>query len=332
MNITRPSAPTQQELRWVPQQVREGVFGAQIDDGLYAFLELLTPENENYWGQFKEMNNWVANSRSRGVLSVILRQCYQGTPWPSYSEVEKETGFTSEEYEKFKEDAKIAIRNTQGKIVDVIERNCHGSQHMCTYAFSGQANYIAYITSNKDFSIKNCNFPQVSRSLSSENADPNGVEMSLKNYIKLYSDVLITVGVNLTGETFHNRGISSNPWLAFLNAVNPHRRKFGGFSMILQGLTGAVVAKFFSAKMTMQVKPIGSMQAILSAALRPGDGYIEKSGQQIDLTTLKVSPDNPEGSMNYIKTSALTRIYYGTLAKQNVKKIMTAQLLAGARL
>jgi hypothetical protein len=39
------------------------------------------------------------------------------------------------------------------------------------------------------------------------------------------------------------------------------------------------------------------------------EGYIERKGEKIDLTHLEVSADNSEGKMNYIKISALTRIY-----------------------
>ena len=59
----------------------------------------------------------------------------------------------------------------------------------------------------------------------------------------------------------------------------------------------------------MRVKPVGSMQNLIVKNLQPFEGYIEKNWERIDITDLGVSITATEGYMNYIKTSALVRIY-----------------------
>jgi hypothetical protein len=125
----------------------------------------------------------------------------------------------------------------------------------------------------------------------------------------LYGDILISVGSDFSEkESFHNRGISRNPYWVF-------EEKYSGLSMILHGFTGAVADKFFSEKKIMCVKPIGSMQAIIKNQLLPGEGYIEDKKEKVDITKLEVSANDPEGEMNYIKISALTRIYNQSIGK-----------------
>ena len=63
----------------------------------------------------------------------------------------------------------------------------------------------------------------------------------------------------------------------------------------------------------MHVKPVGSMQCIIKKSLLPGEGYIEYKDEKIDITDLEVSATGVEGQMNYIKISALTRIYNQTI-------------------
>jgi hypothetical protein len=331
VNITNPCTP--KEPRWIPEQIREGVFCSKLDENHYAFLELLTPENEKDWSEFRDMNYFIANNDWRGVFSTMFTPSRQAKPTP-YDELKEATGFTPEEYEQCKEDVRTAIKNTQGKIVKVICGNSIGSHCMHTLAFRDSEkwkHYIAYITTNKNFSIKDHKW----------HPKANGLERTLKNYIKAYGDVVISVGtaIGITEEGAHgflNRGISSNPWLAFLDALHPYRRKWAVLSMILHGFTAAVVAKFFPEKLRLEVRPLGSMQAIICRNLKPGDGYSQPDllelGDRTDLSTLKVSPDAPECDRNYIKTSALTRIYYSSLAKKTVRELMAAQLLAGARL
>lgn len=80
--------------------------------------------------------------------------------------------------------------------------------------------------------------------------------------------------------------------------------------MLPHGFVAAVANQYFAEKSTVKVKPVGSMQLIIQKHLQPGDGYVVKDGQNIDITTLKKAASNdPEGEMNYIQVSALARIY-----------------------
>jgi hypothetical protein len=328
MNIISPNTQPQ-EFKWIPQQIREGVFCAEIEvrgEPLYAFLELLTQENAHYWQQFKIMNTWVAKSSANGLLSGLLTLCEKGKP-PSYTDpaLRKDIGFTDAEYEEFIEEANAAIQKTNGKIVEVIAANSTGSDHMLTGFFADRQGYIAYISKNKDFSIKNCNFPILSESIRPQNPDRKGEERSLKNYIKLYGDILISVGSDFTDPNYiNNRGISRNVWWVFKN-------KYNGLSMLLKGAIGVVTARFFPKKKKMQVKPVGSMQVIIIKELLPGEGYANKGSlenqEKVDLTDLKASPKGGEGPVNHIKISALTRIYLKHVMRE-VKRSIVRQSLS----
>lgn len=273
-----------------PYIIREGVFGATFNNNkepLFLRMELLTEKNTNSWHNFKEMTSWVANNNSRGVLSGLVSLAGK-VNYPKYEDVKEVTGFTKEEYIAFTEKAINLKKKTQNKIVDLLAANSVGSNHMYTGFNPGKLNYIVYISKNRNFSI------QV--------ADMTGKELNLKNFIESYSDILISVGSDFSEEdSFHNRGISRNPYWVF-------EEKYSGLSMLVHGFTGAV-AKYFPKKTFMSVKPVGSMQYIIKKNLLPGEGYLERENKKIDLTTIEVSATDSEGAMNYIKISALTRIY-----------------------
>jgi hypothetical protein len=276
-----------------PYVVRDGVFGATIQkdkEPIYLRMEALTEKNTQDWGRYKQMAGWVANLNSRGTLSGLVRLI--GTPeQPDYESVKEVTGFTEEEYNAFTIKASKLKIKTKDKIVTVLEHNCVGSNHMSTDFEPGKPSYIVYASRNPDFSIQ-----QASSGITDES-------LTLKKFIEVYNDLLISVGSDFSDESsFHNRGISRNPHWVF-------EEKYSGLSMILHGFTGAVAAEYFPEKTLMRVKPVGSMQSLISKSLLPGEGYIERNGEEIDLTTLKVSLSGPQGAMSYIQVSALNRIY-----------------------
>jgi hypothetical protein len=120
---------------------------------------------------------------------------------------------------------------------------------MCTYV-DKKLTYIVYVTKNPDFSIQNA----------------ANKKLNLKNFIESYSDILISVGTDFTAEdSFHNRGISRNPYWVF-------EEKYSGLSMLLHGFTGAVAEMFFPEKKFMKVKPVGIMQCIIKKNLFPNEG------------------------------------------------------------
>ena len=209
--------------------------------------------------------------------------------YPKYDDIKEVTGFTDKEYVDFTEKA-LALKNkTHNKIIELISANSVGINHMCTHFDPESSNFVVYISKNRDFSIPD--------------ADKTMNECTLKNFIELYNDILISVGSDFSKkESFNNRGISRNPYWVF-------EEKYSGLSMLLHGFTGTVADKFFPEKNMMLVKPVGSMQTIIKKHLLPGEGYIESKNEKLDITKLEVLPTDPEGAMNYIEISALTRIY-----------------------
>jgi hypothetical protein len=278
----------------VPYVVRDGVFGATIykdKEPIYLRMEVLTEKNTKDWSRFREMSCWVANANSRGVLSGLVKAA--GTDrHPDYEAIKEVTGFTEEEYAAFTKKAIDLKAKTENKIVTLLEHNSVGANHMPIYFALGSLLYIVYASRNPDFSIQNASAKM-----------PNE-KISFKKFIEAYDDVLITVGSNFSNKDFfHNRGISRNPYWVF-------EEKYSGLSMILHGFTGAVAAQYFPEKKEMRVMPVGSMQYLIKKSLLPGEGHVIKGNdQKIDLTALDVSTSNPEGALNYIKVSALTRIY-----------------------
>lgn len=271
--------------------IKEDIYGATFNkngEDLFFRMELLTEANTKCWARFKEMTCWVANQNSRGVLSGLVSLAGE-IDYPKHKEVEEVTGFTEDEYIIFTEKAIRLKKKTDNKIVKLLEANSVGSNHMCTDFESGKLNYIVYVSKNPSFSI--------------QNADMTGKEINLKNFIESYNDILISVGSDFSKEdSFHNRGISRNPYWVF-------EEKYSGLSMLLHGFSAAVADKYFTEKKLMHVKPVGSMQSIIKKNLAPGEGYIEHDGIRTDITTLDVSYTGPEGKMNHIMISALKRIY-----------------------
>ncbi len=276
----------------MPYVIREGVFGATVhvnEEPLFLRMELLTKKNTNHWNRFKRMSCWIANQNSRGVLSGLVSLAGKAN-YPKYDkEIIDVTGFTNDEYVLLTEKA-IRLKNkTNNKIVDLLNANSVGINHMSTSAEG--LNYVVYISKNRDFSILD------------QGQDVTGEGFTLKNFINSYSDILISVGSNFSGKnSFHNRGVSRNPHWVF-------EEKYAGLSMLLHSLPCVVASRFFPEKEEVHIKPVGSMQSIIKKSLLPGEGYLESGGEKIDLTTIEVLPTDPEGAMNYIKISALIRIY-----------------------
>ncbi len=271
-----------------PALIEKGIYGAAFkyknEETLYLRMELLTEETAKSWVCYKEMANYVANVRGRGVLSGLVKVA--GTEnYPAYEKVKEVTGFTEKEFAIFTEKA-IQLKKRNPKIATVLASNSTGCQHMGTGANGSQ--YIVYVTRNPHSSIKTTN------------------TYTLKNFIDSYSDILISVGSNFSQQkSFHNRGISRNPHWVF-------EEKYAGLSMLLHGFTGAVAAKFFPEKEIMFVRPVGSMQYIIKQNLLLGEGYIEdesNENKKIDITNLETQLNDDEGWGNYIKLSALKRIY-----------------------
>ncbi len=286
--------------------MREGVYGAKVihnNEPIYLRMERITKENTESWNQYRKMSTWVANCHSRDVLSVFL-QMVEDDNVPEYNErLIQVFGFSRDEYQLFTEKAKaLKEKNALDKVRNIIRANSVGMDHMTTAFDPEKENYIVYATTNPDFNI--LGKPEV---------------LTVKNFIDSYNDILISVGADFSkgrassiqNNSFHNRGISRNPWWVF-------EEKYAGLSMLLHGFIGAVAEKYFLEKEYMTVRPIGSMQSIISKNLEKGDGFLHRStGERVDLSQLVVSPKDAEGNTNYIKVSALSRIFNKALVSQS---------------
>lgn len=277
-----------------PSLIREGVYGAsfvQNGEPLFLRMELITQENTHGWVKYREWAVWTAN-KNNGALSALTLLAGQAH-CPNYETIKGVMGFTESEVEELKKKAIQLKEKTNGKIVELLNSNSVGTNHMKTGYWPGKSNYIVYITKNPDFSI--------------QDADKNATERTLKKYFEVYKDILISVGSDFTeSDYFNNRGISRNPYWVF-------EEKYAGLSMLLHGFAAKVAKSYFPGKELMHVSPVGSMQMIISKSLLPGEGFIILNREKIDLTEVSTKPESPEFGMNYIQVTALIRIYDETI-------------------
>ncbi len=275
-----------------PVVISKGVFGATFikdQEPLFARMESITKETDLAWDNYKKYSMWTTNrwnGPSYGVLTKLVMA--RKSAYPGYEEMKDVTGFTAEEHEAFSERVSALKEATQDKITQILEHNATGINFM---NYPQSPDYISYITRDRDFSILKAD----------EYMKKNG--KTLKNFIKAYQDILISVGSNFTAEkSFENRGISRNPhWVV--------EGKYSGLSMILHGFTGAVAERFFPKKEVMHVSPIGTMQVIIIKYLLPNEGYIELESGNKDLVDFEADVWDVENGTNVIKISALVRIY-----------------------
>lgn len=287
------------------------------DGKIYFRMEPLTKENESHWERFKGMSEWVANGSTGGILKILLLKAGR-EDCPAYGEDIKDgTGFTQEEYKNFIQES-IKLKKEKCNIAKLIGKNSIGIGHMETSSEPDTKRYIVYATLNPHFSI------QKSDAIMAQGKN-------LKNFFEAYKDILITVGSDFSNKkkfpimlrneftrfgsdflgekSFHNRGISRNPYWVF-------KGKYAGLSMLLHGFSARVATQHFPMKEYMIVKPTGSMQTIINKSLHAEDAFIFSStGKKEDVITLKTFErfenieDAPESPMNFIKISALTRFF-----------------------
>lgn len=286
-------------------EIQKGIYGATIlrdNEPIYIRMELLTEDNENKWSDFARNTTKIAG-QNIGVLSSLVYWAGR-EEYPTYDDIKESTGFTEKEFVAFTKKTVELKEKIKDKIVKIIKNTSVGSNHMDTNAKSG-GKYIVYATKNPNFSIQNTDTPT-----------------TLKQYFETYQDILIAVGSNFSEiqkkEIFENRGIFRNPYWVL-------EEKYSGLSMLLLEITGAFADQYFPEKTIMKVRPTGSMQSIIQKTLNPGEGYIKGKGLledescKVDITELKVSPDSGEGPIDYIKTSALVRIYNEAIKKSDQK-------------
>lgn len=275
-----------QHISSEPCVIRDGVFGASFKQNgeiLYLRMELVTEENALGWTLFKNISSWIANSNGRGVLSGLVSLAGK-KGYPTFNEIRNVTQFTEQEFTEFTKKCIELKQKTNNVIVELLKATSVGSNHI----FTGINDYIVYITTDANFSIRDINTTQ---------------EFSLKNYINSYQKIIIVMGSNFNDKKyFSNRGIFRNPYWVF-------QQKYSGLSMLLHGFVAVIANKYFLEKEHLRVKPVGSMQSIIQKHLYRGEGYIIQGDKNIDIVDIQVTPDDPEGSLNYIQINALLRIY-----------------------
>lgn len=280
------------EKELFPRQIKPGVFEKKIlrgDETVFLRMEAITQENTSAWEKYIGETERMSD-RKQGLLNCFVRNA-------GIKEVpsKEKLGFEPEEYEAYKNKV-IALREkTNHKISKLLEMNMVGRNEMSTSFFPGELHFVVYATKNPDFSIE-----EVNKNIA-------GKELSLKEYIDAFGDVLISFGSNFSYDekSFCNRGIFRNPvWLI--------EEKYAGLSMLLHGLTGAVAKKFYPEKEEMIVNPTGSMQVIIQKALKHGEGYALDSdtGEKIDIKDIVAVPDGSQGDIDHIKINALCRILF----------------------
>lgn len=241
-------------------------------------MERITPVNTDSWTQYKRISAKLTNY-NRGIIPVLI---FQVEEEPSFEEVKEVTGFTCQEYTIFMNKA----MKLKGKVERIIESTSIGSNFMETSYCSAITDYIAYITTDI---TKITLFPSE--------------DMTLKEYITFYKDILITVGSDFTNDiSYHNRDIFRNPHWLF-------QGKYNCLSMWLHGFTGVVANIYYPDKKYMEVVPVGSMQCLLKKYLLRDEVYIKRySGKGVDIKDVNVTPTSPQNNRFQIKISALLRI------------------------
>lgn len=274
-----------------PSIIKDGVFGARFynKDGepLFLRMELLTPDKAECWAQFQRMAMKFIGYT--GLFTNLVDNA--GTEnCPAYDKaIAERTGFSKEEYDQFNNKA-TQVKEKKPKISLLLEKNQSGITALWTSASkANELRYIVYVSKNPNFSI-----PLV------KDQDAN-----LKTFFNKFSDILISMGSDFTEESsFHNRGISRNPYWVF-------EGKYEGLSMLLHGFTAKVAEKFFHEKVLMEVMPIGSMLRIIKDNLKPGEGYFQNGPEKTDITDLTIG--TAQSGTCYIQTPALVRIYHASM-------------------
>jgi hypothetical protein len=276
-----------------PIVLKEGLYEASFhlrNEPLFVRMEKITEESAAHWRKYLQYCFQITNG-SRGSLTVLTRRAGRDLKYSQYTEeLGQLTGFSKEEFDAFLQKLQALKEKTHGKIADQLGSIPTGAMCLCT----NPGQYVVYVTKNSAFSIEKACTP-----------DTN---LTYKKFREVYNDILITVGSSLGKKSLHNRGISRNPFWVL-------EEKYAGLSMLLHGFSSKVAESYFPNIVAFKVRPIGSMQAILTTHLQKGDGFVKADHRNIDITELPVMPDGPELYTNKIKVSALTRIYSETILK-----------------
>jgi hypothetical protein len=266
--------------------IRDGLFGTTfIRDGniLYFRLERITELNSEAWRKYTKATGRMC------ILScsISLHKNRKGLP---FDESKKVIGFDEKEYNSFLEE----IDKLEDKTIRILDCTSAGSNFISTGFYSDMLTYIAYITTNPDFDIVTASPlpPFTSPDTRSEE------DITLKEYINFYSDIVICIGSNFSGkDSYHNRGIFRNPYWVF-------KQKYNNLSIVLHGYIALVAHLYYPSLTSMEVRPIGSMACLLKKYLHRGDCLLG----DVDIKDIEVTPLSSEIGTLTINNKALVRI------------------------
>lgn len=323
----------------IPKQIKPNVYTAECFAGsgekVYLHMELLTPENEKYWTQYKNHTHLITKDEIAGIvhLGVYTRfnrkdDDYEFAFLDNDESYIPETGFNEVEFKNFIEllgskgfhDMTIYDRNTDTFFekkdkLNILARTSEGLDAMHTTA-DLPFRYVVYATKTPDFDIQRV---------------PIRDKVNLKEFRDMYNDLVMCVGSDLSQETtFENRGIARNP-------INVIEDDYKGLAMILHGFTASVIECFFKEKKALVIRPLPIMQYLICSTLKPEDVTIEgmsfeearkNSKKYKEISYNKAhTHDYPRNS---IHVSALTRYYYNLVAPKSSIYKSSHTLLSGS--
>jgi hypothetical protein len=276
------------------QEIRTNVYNISTEyrgEWIHWRMEKLTEKNTRAWTQFKNYSSKLIRRLEKLAKKDTLSfdNCKDKNCFRDMNKSEFES-FARKVY-RMKDNINKTYRGFRSTI-DLLNST---PQTLFSFSFRPEVShcYIAYAANDFNFFMSELN-------------EGNG--FTFKEFQKQYGNLLICVGSDFTREkTFENRGIFRNPVLYL-------EEKYQGFSMPLHGFTAIVAQKYFPEKEIFIVSPIGSMQKILSKQLSRGDGYVytfdsRRQKVAVDIVDLKSNVTSFTEHSNYIKLSALSRIF-----------------------
>lgn len=305
--VRRSAAPpAPQSINTEPQRIAEGVFigegRAKSGEKFFLKMERVTTANKQHWRNYALVTSRLT-SEGRSLMASLIKTIKKavapdgtiGYTNENYDVMAPQLGMSKEEFQDL-----VNLLGKHGFISGKENR----AKHSALLNISAGAGhiildttdecYVVYASKTENFQIPVAEFDHL--------APPP----PLKEYFRLYGDLLVCVGTNFSWKGgFHSKGIFRNPYSTIENT-------YKGVAMILRAFSGAVAKKYFPDKHTLFVEPLTSMQHQISSSLNPEDysvkNYSHEQALQVSTEAL-LDGDNFPMPMNYIKVSALDRLY-----------------------
>ena len=308
LRVRRATGPQPAEkINTEPQMLAEGVFigegKARSGEKVFLRMERVTTANQPLWEKYCASTAQLTLS-GRSALTFAMRSTKITTDDDGkvryvnqqYDELADRLGQSKEEFDDF---INLLGKNgfawspeNRGRIQSI--HNTHAGATHLLLSTEVQC-FVIYASKTADFRI-----PQLSGIV------PPSRPLTYKEYVNLYSDLLLCVGVDFPDLPWaHSKGMFRNPHSSI-------EKTYKYLSMVLRGFSGAVLQKYFPEKATLHCKPLSSMQYMISSSLQADDYTVEGHTHEEALSTATESiqdRDIFEMPRNYIKVSALNRLY-----------------------